>query len=371
MGADSRITVLNGEPMRELFRRLVETPGASGFEEAVIRLVAEEFRKSTPEVTVDGLGNVLAKIPGSGKRSVLVCVHTDEVSLLVKYIDPKGYLYFDLNGWIDERVLFSTRVDVCADARIVPGVIGVKSRHLMSAEDMRRPVSVQDLWIDVGADSREDVQAWGIRIGDPVVFHPNFTAIGDHTIISKAVDNRAGCAILVETAKRLKGKKLDYTLYLVAAVQEEVGSRGARVVAQALGPDMAVALDTLPAADPATPPQQATGESGKGPVIRSMDMNAFGQGTIYSRKIQDRIIRVAEENRIPYQRDIFRTWTDASTIHTAGQGIPTGGIFIPRRYSHSPAELVKWSDLEHARNLLVGFLEGLNSEIINDLIRKV
>lgn len=357
--------------MRELFRRLVETPGASGFEEAVIELVAEELRKSVPEVTVDGLGNVLGTIPGSGKRSVLVCVHTDEVSLLVKYVDPQGYLYFDLNGWIDERVLFSTRVDVCSDARRFPGIIGVKSRHLMSVDDLKRPVSVQDLWIDVGADSREEAQAWGIRIGDPVVFHPNFTAIGDHTIISKAVDNRAGCAILVETAKRMKEKRLDYTLYLAAAVQEEVGSRGARVVAQALGPDMAVVLDTVPAADPATPPQQATGEAGKGPVIRSMDMNAFGQGTLYSRKIRDRIIRVAEENRIPYQRDIFRTWTDASTIHTAGKGIPTGGIFIPRRYSHSPAELVKWSDLEHTLGLLDRFLEGLDSAAIGDLIRKV
>ena len=357
--------------MRELFRRLVETPGASGFEEAVIELVAEELRKSVPEVTVDGLGNVVGTIPGSGKRSVLICVHTDEVSLLVKYIDPKGYLYFDLNAWIDERVLFSTRVDVCSASRVFPGIIGVKSRHLMSADDLKRPVSVQDLWIDVGADSREEAEAWGIRIGDPVVFHPNFTAVGDHTIISKAIDNRAGCAVLLETARRMMGKRLDYTLYLAAAVQEEVGSRGAKVVAQTLEPDMAVAMDTLPAADPATPPQQATGESGKGPVIRAMDVNAFGQGTLYSKKIRDRIIRVAEENRIPYQRDIFRTWTDASTIHTAGKGIPTGGIFIPRRYSHSPAELVKWSDVEHTADLLDHFLEGLDSAAIGDLIRKV
>jgi endoglucanase len=175
----------------------------------------------------------------------------------------------------------------------------------------------------------------------------------------------------VETAERMRERRLDYTLYLAAVVQEEVGSRGARVVAQTLGPDMAVVLDTVPAADPATPPQQATGESGKGPVIRSMDMNAFGQGTIYSKRIRDRIVRVAEESRISYQRDIFRTWTDASTIHTAGKGIPTGGIFIPRKYSHSPAELVKWCDVEHAAQLLVRFLEGLDSAVIADLIRKI
>ncbi len=357
--------------MRELFRRLVETPGASGFEEAVIALLVEELRKSVSDVTIDGLGNVIATVPGSGPRSVLVCVHTDEISLLVKYIDPKGYLFFDLNGWIDERVLFSTKVDVCAATGSFPGIVGVKSRHLMSADDLKRPVSVQDLWIDIGASSREEVDAWGVRVGDAVVFHPNFSAIAEDTIITKAVDNRAGCAVLVEAAKRMQQKRPDYTLYLAAAVQEEVGSRGARVVAQALQPDMAIAVDTLPAADPVTPPQQATAEAGKGPVIRSMDVNAFNQGTLYSRKIRDRIIRVAETHGIPYQRDIFRTWTDASTIHTAGKGIPTGGIFIPRRYSHSPAELVKWSDVERTADLLTSFLNEIDCAEIGELIRKI
>ncbi len=357
--------------MRELFRRLVETPGASGFEEAVITLIRDELKKVAPQVAVDGLGNVVATIPGSGARSVVVCAHTDEISLLVKYIDPDGFVYFDLNGWIDERVLFSTRVDVCTDTGTVPGIIGVKSRHVMSPEDLQRPVRVQDLWIDVGADSRAEVEALGIHIGDPVVCHSNYIELNANTILTKCVDNRAGCAILVEMAKRIAGSRLDYTLHLAAAVQEEVGSRGARVVAQALAPDIAIALDTLPAADPATPPQQATARAGKGPVIRSMDVNAFNQGTLYARKIRDRLIRVAEDRRIPYQRDIFRTWTDASTIHTAGKGIPTGGIFIPRRYSHSPAELVKWSDVEHAADLLYHFLAGLDSGAIEDLIQKV
>jgi len=357
--------------MRELFRRLVETPGASGFEEAVIELVTAELQKVVSQVAVDGLGNVVATIPGADARSVLVCAHTDEISLLVKYIDPDGYIYFELNGWIDERVLFSTRVDVCGATGLVPGIIGVKSRHVMSPEDLLRPVRVQDLWIDVGADSRAEVEALGIHIGDPVVCHPNFTELNQNTILTKAVDNRAGCAILIEMARRLAGKQLGYTLHLAAAVQEEVGSRGARVVAQTLEPDIAIALDTLPAADPATPPQQATGAAGKGPVIRSMDVNAFGQGTLYARKIRDRLVRVAEEHRIPYQRDIFRTWTDASTIHTAGKGIPTGGLFIPRRYSHSPAELVKWSDVEHTADLLHHFLAGLDGATIEELGRKV
>jgi endoglucanase len=357
--------------MREILKRLVETPGGSGFEERVIELISTELKKYVSDVIIDTMGNIVGKIPGSGKRSIMVCVHSDEVGMLVKYIDPRGYIYFDLNGMLDERVFFSTRVDICAESGIFEGVIGIKSRHLMSPEDLKRPVNVSDLWIDVGAENGGEVRSWGIQIGDPIVFHPNFTPIGEHTIISKSIDNRAGCAILIHTPERLKSKKLDYTLFLAAAVQEEIGSRGAKVIAQELQPDMAIVIDTVPAIDPATPPQQATDECGKGPVIRSMDIASNGQGTVYSKKICRRIIDVAERHGIPYQRDIFRTWTDASTIHTAGKGIPTSGIYIPRRYSHSPAELIKWPDIENTANLLMHFLEELDSEQIKELTRKI
>jgi len=356
--------------MLKTFEKLVEIPGGSGFEEKVIEFMASELKRSLPDVSVDPMGNVIGKI-GKGKKSVMVCVHTDEVGMLVKYIDPKGYIYFDLNGMIDERVLLSTKVDICTDQGIYTGVVGVKNRHLMTAEDLKQPITISGLWIDVGAESAEEVKRWGIEIGDPIVFHPNFQKIGKDTIISKAIDNRAGCAILIDLAERMKSKKIDYQLILVAAVQEEVGSRGAKVAAQTLGPDMAIVIDTVPASDPITPPQQATSECGKGPVIRSMDVNALGWGTIYSKKIRQRLIDTAVKNRIPHQKDIFRTWTDASTIHTSGRGIPCGGIYIPRRYSHSPTELVKWSDVEKTAELLFLFLKDLNSSVIEDLIRKV
>ena len=356
--------------MLKLFEKLVEIPGGSGFEEKVIEFMASELKRSLPDVSVDPMGNVIGKI-GKGKKSVMVCAHSDEVGMLIKYIDPKGYIYFDLNGMIDERVLLSTKVDICTDQGIYTGVVGVKNRHLLTAEDLKRTISISDIWIDVGAESAEEVKRWGIEIGDPIVFHPNFQKIGKETILTKAIDNRAGCAILINLAERMKSKKIDYQLILVAAVQEEVGSRGAQVAAQTLGPDMAIVIDTVPASDPITPPQQATSECGKGPVIRSMDVNALGWGTIYSKKIRQRLTHIALKNRIPHQKDIFRTWTDASTIHTSGRGIPCGGIYIPRRYSHSPVELVKWSDVEKTAELLFLFLKDLNSAVISDLIRKV
>jgi len=356
--------------MLKLFEKLVEIPGGSGFEEKVIEAIVSELKQSLPDVSVDPIGNVIGKI-GKGKKSVMICAHTDEVGMLVKYIDLKGYIYFDLNGMIDERVLLSTKVDICTDKGIFTGVVGVKNRHLLTPEDLKKPVTHSDLWIDVGAESAEEVRRWGIDIGGLIVFHPNFQRIGKDTIISKAIDNRASCAILIDLAKRMKSKKIDYQLFLVAAVQEEVGSRGAKVAAQTLSPDMAIVIDTVPALDPVTPPQQATSECGKGPVIRSMDVNAMGWGTIYSKKIRQRLITTAVKNKIPHQKDIFRTWTDASTIHTSGRGIPCGGLYIPRRYSHSPVELVKWSDVEKTAELLYLFLKDLNSSVIEDLIRKV
>ena len=353
----------------ELFEKLVQIPGGSGFEEKVIEAVSAELKKRISDVTLDPMGNVIGRV-GTGKKSVMVCVHTDEVGMLIKYIDEKGYIYFDLNGMIDERVLLSTKVDICTEHGIYTGVVGVKNRHLLTPEDLKRPITLSDLWIDVGAESAEEVSRWGIEIGDPIVFHPNLQTIGKDTVVSKAIDNRAGCAILIDLAEKIK-KKIDYQLFFVAAVQEEVGSRGAKVAAQTLGPDMAIVIDTVPASDPITPPQQATSECGKGPVIRSMDVNALGWGTIYSKKIRQRLIATAAKNKIPHQKDIFRTWTDASTIHTSGKGIPCGGLYIPRRYSHSPLELVKWSDVEKTSELLYLFLKNLDSMVIDDLIRKV
>jgi putative aminopeptidase FrvX len=356
--------------MLDLLEKLTGIPGGSGFEEEIIEAIASELKTRLPDVSIDPMGNVIGKL-GKGTKSIMVCVHSDEVGMLVKYIDPKGFIYFELNGMIDERVLLSTKVDICTDKGVYTGVVGVKNRHLLTPEDLKRPISLSDLWVDMGAASAEEIRKWGIEIGDPIVFHPNFQKIGKETIVSKAIDNRAGCAILINLAERMKSRRIDYQLFLVAATQEEIGSRGAKVTAQTLGPDMAIVIDTVPASDPITPPQQTTSECGKGPVIRSMDVNTLGWGTVYSKKIRKRLIATADQNGIPYQEDVARTWTDAATIHTSGKGIPCGGVYIPRRYSHSPMELVKWPDVEKTAELLFLFLKDLNSAAIKDLIYKV
>ncbi len=361
---------LKRDAMMQLFRRLTNIPGGSGFEEKVIEAIYNEIKINVPEVTIDLMGNVIARL-GKGKRSVMVTAHVDEICMLVKYIDPKGYIYFYLNGMIDERGLPGTMVDICTGKGILTGLIGVKNRHLLKPEDLKKPITLSDLWVDIGAESEEEVWSKGVEIGDPIVFHPNFLFTGEETIMSKAIDNRVGCAILIDLVERIIKEDLDYKILFVFTVQEEIGSRGAKVVAQALQPDIAIVIDTVPALDPATLPKEATSECGKGPVIRTMDVNDLGLGTIYSKKIRERLIATAKNHNIPYQMDIFRTWTDASTIHMAGKGIPCGGIFIPRRYSHSPLELVRWSDVIRSSDLLYHFLKELHSTNIEDIIQKI
>jgi endoglucanase len=362
-----------GEPMEDFLKKLVSIPGGSGFEEEVAKEMFRQFADIVSDVSTDSMGNVVARIgPSKSKRSVMVCAHTDEVGMCVKYINPQGYIYFDLNGEIDERVLLSRKVDIVSRKGVQTGIIGVKGKHLLTPEDLQRPISVHDLWIDVGARTAGEVGEIGIEVGDSIVYHPNYQELGRGYIVSKALDDRMGCAVLRELAKELKTSSLDYAVYLVATTQEEIGSRGARVAAQSLRPDLALVIDTVPATDPTTPPQQATGQLGHGPVIRTMDFlpNSM-MGTIYSRKIRDRLVDTAERHDIPFQTDIFRAWTDAATLHMEGGGIPVGGIFIPRRCSHSPTEIAHIEDMNHAHKLSFSFLSELSGNAIEKLRRKI
>jgi endoglucanase len=358
--------------MKDFLKTLVSIPGGSGFEEEVARKMFRQFAEITSDVSTDSMGNVIACIGTSkSKRSVMVCAHTDEVGMCVKYVDPQGYIYFDFNGVIDERVLLGQKVDIVSRKGIQTGIVGVKGKHLLTSEDLKRPVSIHDLWIDVGAGSAKQVGEIGIEVGDFIVYHPNYQELGRGYVVSKALDNRMGCVVLRELAKELKASSLDYVIYLVATTQEEIGSRGARVAAQSLQPDLALVIDTVPAADPATPPQQATGRLGQGPVIRTMDFLPNMMGAIYSRKIRDRLVDTAKRHDIPFQTDIFRSWTDAATLHMEGGGIPTGGVFIPRGYSHSPTEIAYIEDMERAHRLILSFLSELTSEAIDEMRRKI
>ena len=173
---------------------------------------------------------------------------------------------------------------------------------------------------------------------------------------------------MIALAQELASQQLDYTVYLVATTQEEIGSRGAKVASTRLAPDLAIILDTVPAADPYTPPQQATAFVGGGPVIRTADfMPQFLIGAIYNAKIVKRLRQVAAVAGITIQEDVFRTWTDSASINTGASGIPCGGVYMPRRCSHAPVEVADINDIDRTADLVAAFLRQLKPDEITEM----
>ncbi len=355
--------------MLTLLRELVDIPGGSGSEEQVAAAIVRHVEGFPLEKSLDPMGNLILKVAGSPQRgSIMVCVHMDEVSLVVRHIEENGRLSFGLNGLIDARTLVSTEVDVHSRSGTYVGVIGTKGSHLVSAEERARPLGVDSLWLDVGARSREEAEAMGIRTGDLVTYRPNFCEMAHGHVVSKAIDNRAGCAIVIELARKLAGAKLPYELYLVAAVQEEVGARGSRVSAQRINPTMAIVVDTTPAADPLTRPHEVSCEVGQGPIIRVMDMWLdLLLGTIYSKRIREWLVETAERLGMNYQATVASTFSDAATVHLANQGVPCGGVFIPRLCSHSATEVAHIEDIENINVLLHEALRGMTGELLDEI----
>lgn len=349
-------------------RELTAIPGPSGHEQEVALAFAKHLRAFTDEVVRDPFGNVIGTLRGQDtKGAVMLSAHLDEVGLIVKHVEPDGFLRVDLNGWIDARVVLAAQVEVWTRNGPVAGVVGTRSAHLMTAEDQKRPVEATDLWIQVGAESADEARALGVRIGDLVTYRPNFQELAGGYVASKALDDRAGLAVLLEALERLPPRR-DFDLYVVGAAQEEIGSRGARVAAQTLMPQIAVSVDTVAGAEPGTPFARATEASGGGPVIRAWEwVSTSLMGTAYHRGLFRRLQDVAEAHGIPHQLDIARTWTDACGTNVVGHGVPTAGIYMARRCAHSPCEIAKLSDFEHAARLLTAFLGDLTGREVREL----
>jgi len=209
----------------------------------------------------------------------------------------------------------------------------------------------------------------GIDAGTPVTLVAPPVRMGDHLLVSGCIDNRAGCAALVKVAcAAAAARKRDVELVFVWSTQEEIGSRGARVAAQWIQPTIALVIDTMPAADPSTPLRIASAAVGAGPVVRAQDTRGT-QGTIYHAPIRRRLAEIARDNGIPFQTDINPTWTDAAEVHLAGRGVPTGGLFIPRRCSHSASEVVDIRDIERTIDVLT-VLAAIDAAEVAELARR-
>lgn len=333
----------------ELLKRLSEAPGVPGREEAVRALVREALQGRVDELEVDRLGNIIAHKRGPGPR-VVVAAHMDEIGFLVSHVDEEtGYLRIEPVGGFDARTLIASRVVVHTERGPLLGLIGIKPVHILTEEERKKEIRIQDLFVDVGLPGKEVKER--VRVGDPVTLYQAFAEVGE-LVSGKALDDRVGVYVGIEALRRLGSHQAD--IYFVGTVQEEVGLRGARTSAFQIAPEIGVALDVTLACDmPGVPPHEQVTKLGKGVAIKVKDSASISHPGLVRF-----LVRLAEEQQIPYQLEILpRGGTDAGAIQLAREGAAVVTLSVPTRYVHTVVEAAHKKDIEAAIQLLVAFLE--------------
>jgi endoglucanase len=284
----------------------------------------------------------------------MLAAHMDEIGLMIKTISKEGFLQFTKMGGIDDRILLAQKVMVYTEKGPLHGIIGSKPPHIQKEEERKRIMTYDELFIDIGAESLEEAKKMGAKIGDPVGFDEKFARIGKDVVIGKALDDRVGCAIMVETMARLK--KVGCSVYAVGTVQEEVGLRGAATSAFGIFPDVGIALDVTVAGDmPGVREFEAPVKMRKGPSLSVADA-----GLITHPKVLRLLVDTAEENKIPYQLETgLAGSTDAARISLAREGVPCGTISVPTRYIHNPTSMLSLKDVENTIKLTVAAVQKI------------
>jgi len=333
----------------KLLKKLSETPGIPGREEAIRVIVREALAGHVDDIKTDRLGNVVAHKKGTGPK-VVIAGHMDEIGFLVSYIDEEtGFLRIEPVGGFDPRTLIAHRVSVHAKGGDIYGLIGIKPIHVLTEEERKKTPEIKDLFIDTGLSGKEAKER--VRVGDPVTLVQTFADLGK-LVTGKALDDRLGVYVGIEAVKRIGKHKAD--IYFVATVQEEVGCRGARTSGFAVDPDIGVALDVTIACDiPGVPANEQVTRLGKGAAIKVKD-----SASISHPGLVQFLMNLAEQRKIPYQLEILpRGGTDAGVIQAGREGVAVITISIPTRYVHTVVETVHKDDVEATINLLVAFLE--------------
>ena len=340
----------------QLMEKLSNAFGVAGFEQEVRTEIEKLVKPLADETRVDALGNLIVTRRGRDGFTLMLDAHMDEVGLIVSYVEDRGFLRFaTLGGW-DARVLPAQVVQVqTRSGKKLTGVIGCLPPHVLKPEDREKPFKIEDLFIDIGAESADEAKEMGVRIGDPAVpFYP-FTQLTKNLIGGKAFDDRAGCAVMIRVLEALKNAKLDLTLVCNFAVAEEIGARGARTAAYQVKPDLALALEGTIGADVpgVAPARQPTG-LGKGPAITIVD-----NSLVASRRVVEALEKLAEKNEMAYQYKLpIYGGTDAGGIHTTGTGIISGVLSVPCRYIHSQFSLMRLDDFEQTAKLATEFVKN-------------
>jgi putative aminopeptidase FrvX len=346
--------------IKRLLEKLSNAHGISGYEGDVREVIKKEIKPCVDEVRIDSFGNLIAVKKGKSP-SVMLAAHMDEIGLLVKYVDDEGFIHFaKVGGWFDQTLL-NQRVLLHTRKGRLAGVIGSKPVHVMEEEEKKKPIEAKDMFIDVGASSKDEAASLGIEPGVPASLDRRLVALAGDRVTGKAFDDRAGGAVLVTALKRMAGLDLKPRVMAVFTVQEEVGLKGAKTSAFGLNPDVGLAIDTcIPGDHPGIKKTDSAIQIGQGPAITVMD--AGGRGVISHPRVLEWLRETAKARGIPYQMDVTeRGTTDATAISLTREGIPSGVISIATRYIHTPVELLSLEDLEKSVELVVEAVKSAGS----------
>lgn len=353
----------------QMMKELTEAPGVPG-QEAAVRDVMARYLSPLGDVVTDNLGSIVARKSGAstGENApkILLVGHMDEVGFLVTMITDEGFLKFQtLGGWW-EQVMLAQRVLIRTHKGDIIGVFGSKPPHILAAEERKKMVEKNDMFIDIGVMSKEEAIEVGVRPGDPVIPICPFTVMANQKmLLAKAWDNRFGCTLAIQALKEV-GEDHPNVIYAGATVQEEVGLRGATTLGHLVNSDVALSLDVGIAGDtPGVKKHEAQGKMGAGPVILIYDGSL-----IPNLKLRNLFVDVAEQENIPYQFDsVAAGGTDGGRLQLGREGVPTINIGIPARYIHSAASMINLDDFNNATRLLVAVVKRLDAETVADLKR--
>lgn len=355
------------DPVIQLMKEFTSADGPSGFEGPVRKLFEREMRSAGAQVSTDGLGSVIAKAPGAdASPRVMIDAHLDEVALMVRFITPQGYIKVQrLGGWIGTNMV-DQRWTILASKGPIPAVSGTQDAHIAAPEGVKWSIDPLNIFLDVGAHSKADTEALGIRPGDPIAPSSRFSVLANQRYAAKAWDDRVGLLIEIEALKQLarEGVKTPNTLYFAGTVQEEVGMRGAITATHEIKPDVGIALEVGIAADyPGANADQAEEKLGEGPGVFAYDGSVIPNTKLFSL-----FQSVAAQNHIPLQTDlVVRYGEDAAFIQRSATGVPVINFVVPARYTHANTGIIARADFDNAVSLLVDVLKRLDASTVRDL----
>ena len=348
----------------KLLERLANAAGPSGFEEPVRKIMAEEMKPYALSVAFDGMGSIIATQGTAGPR-IMVDAHMDELGGMIRRITPNGFLSMQmLGGWLDQA-LVDQRWIIIGSKGAVHAVTGIRDIHVVPAEERTHVFARDGLFLDVGAKSADEVRALGVGPGDPVVPDAPFEIMnGTDQYLGKAWDDRVGCAVIVETMRRLASAPLKAQLFYAVTTQEEVGLRGAHTAADYVKPDIGIALEAGIVGDVfGAHPEESQAKLGAGPGIFIFDSSALP-----NRKLVQLVKDVSIAKHQPLQLDLVQGYGDDSAeIQKSTAGVPTVTVIVPTRYTHAHNGIINRKDFDQTVELMVALITSLDEKKVHQL----